>query len=347
MLATHSKIHCRRAFTLVELMVAAALSITIMWILAEAFKMGIDFARSAHSTGDMMSQLNNTGQVMMRDLGQTGALSSSSQAQHYLNAYSSTGATVVGSMRNASVSMPDNLNALTALGAYSTNATGYTPPAGYFMLHSPPVNPAGPLPSWAQYQDNSEFFWITTMNPLTDTVHGTGTIVKFTCFLPPGLPQNQFIATVPPGSNNIYYSRAAEIVYFLAPSGLQTNPIAATASLTANQPQLLTTVNGRLGTAPMPLYTLYRRQRLVAVTPDYAQSVMPGATAATSVPVPPNLNCAIHADKSVLRVQPRQPLLRSLCRRCDQRHADAGRAAHGLPGQHAHRVRHGLPVGTT
>src|ERR1700691_3552181 len=67
-LMRNSTIRSRSGFTLVELMVAAALSITIMWILAESFKMGIDFARSARSTGDMMTQLNNVGQIMQRDL---------------------------------------------------------------------------------------------------------------------------------------------------------------------------------------------------------------------------------------------------------------------------------------
>src|SRR5436190_24187662 len=64
----------RLAFTLVELMVAMALSIGIMWILAESFKMGLDFTRHARSTGEMMNQLNAAGAVFARDL----------QADHFL-----------------------------------------------------------------------------------------------------------------------------------------------------------------------------------------------------------------------------------------------------------------------
>src|SRR4051794_32261918 len=58
----------RRAIGLVELMVAMALSIGIMWILAESFKMGLDFTRHAHSTGTMMSQLDGARAIMARDL---------------------------------------------------------------------------------------------------------------------------------------------------------------------------------------------------------------------------------------------------------------------------------------
>ena len=51
----------RGAFTLVELLVAMALCIFIMWLLAECFKLGLDFTRHARSTGSMMSQLDGAG----------------------------------------------------------------------------------------------------------------------------------------------------------------------------------------------------------------------------------------------------------------------------------------------
>src|ERR1700722_5597855 len=135
----------RRGFTLVELMVAAALAITIMWILSESFKMGIDFARNAHSTGDMMTQLNNAGQILTRDL----------QAPHFL--LSDTPPVVAGAMRNGSTSatiasqMPDMLTASlspnTVVGV-SQAGIGYLPPNGYFMLVSPPPIPNAPTQSY-------------------------------------------------------------------------------------------------------------------------------------------------------------------------------------------------------
>jgi prepilin-type N-terminal cleavage/methylation domain-containing protein len=58
----------RSGFTLIEMMVAMALSLGIMLILTESFKMALDFVRSAHSTGEMISQLNGAGILLTRDL---------------------------------------------------------------------------------------------------------------------------------------------------------------------------------------------------------------------------------------------------------------------------------------
>ncbi|MCE9563897.1 MAG: prepilin-type N-terminal cleavage/methylation domain-containing protein [Planctomycetes bacterium] len=70
----------RSGFTLVEMMVAMALSLGIMLILTESFKMALDFVRGANSTGEMISQLNGAGILMTRDL----------QADHFLDAKSAT-----------------------------------------------------------------------------------------------------------------------------------------------------------------------------------------------------------------------------------------------------------------
>src|ERR1700685_4130550 len=103
MLLNRKTIERRPGFTLVELMVAAALAITIMWILSESFKMGIDFARTARSTGDMMGQLNNAGQILSRDL----------QASHFI--MSDAPPVAAGAMRNTNVTvspvMPDMMTA--------------------------------------------------------------------------------------------------------------------------------------------------------------------------------------------------------------------------------------------
>src|SRR5688572_1223835 len=63
----------RRGVTLIELMVAMALTLVIMLILAEAFKSSLDFVRSANSTGSMIYQLNGAGTILGRDL----------QAEHF------------------------------------------------------------------------------------------------------------------------------------------------------------------------------------------------------------------------------------------------------------------------
>lgn len=58
----------RRGITLIEMMVAMALALGIMLILTESFKMALDFVRGAHSTGELISQLNGAGLLLSRDL---------------------------------------------------------------------------------------------------------------------------------------------------------------------------------------------------------------------------------------------------------------------------------------
>src|SRR5947208_479564 len=59
----------RAAFTLVELLVAAAVCLVIMAILANVFQVGIDTMRQMRSAGEMTDQLRAAGEVMKRDLG--------------------------------------------------------------------------------------------------------------------------------------------------------------------------------------------------------------------------------------------------------------------------------------
>src|SRR5437879_8588599 len=63
----------RPAFTLVELMVAAAICILIMTILASVFQTGLDAMRQMRSAGDMTDQLRAFGEVIKRDF----------QAEHF------------------------------------------------------------------------------------------------------------------------------------------------------------------------------------------------------------------------------------------------------------------------
>jgi type II secretory pathway pseudopilin PulG len=298
MLLNRKTIERRPGFTLVELMVAAALAITIMWILSESFKMGIDFARTARSTGDMMGQLNNAGQILSRDL----------QASHFL--MSDAPPVAAGAMRNTNTTvspvMPDMMTAPIVpnnINGRSTVGTGYTPPNGYFMLVSPPPGTPNPVTqtvpqSYASFRDDTEGFTISTTNPIT-TGTAAGAQLAFTVFLPPGLPQNQFVATCPVNSGNVYYSRVAEIGYFLgSPAGAglpigQTPALEATPELLAQQPNL--------NTAQQNLYNLYRRQRLVAENSDFAQ-LKPGVN-----PQPPNLNAAVSPTTNGLINGPANP----------------------------------------
>ena len=61
--------HYRRpAIGLVELLVAMALTIGIMWILAEAFKTGLDMTRELRSTTAMVSSLDGAKAIIAYDL---------------------------------------------------------------------------------------------------------------------------------------------------------------------------------------------------------------------------------------------------------------------------------------
>ena len=269
-LAPHRTTRFRGGFTLVELMVAAALAITIMWILAESFKMGIDFARSARSTGDMMTQLNNAGQIMNRDL----------SANHFYVSQSG----LTGNLGKLSAQRLDYLGGPAFEGSQpSTNspngavasAGGYLPPAGYFRIVSP-------LPS-TSLLDNSEGFSINTANPNSS--------LSFTVYLPQGLPQNVFTATSTTGYT--YSSQAAEVCYFIGSPLGQGQPVGMTVpdSLTSTQVNQLQTQLQSQGYSPtqiaaqiagmqqgQPLYNLYRQQRLVAPTTDYVSSLSPTLT---------------------------------------------------------------------
>jgi type II secretory pathway pseudopilin PulG len=288
----------QRGFTLVELMVAAALSITIMWILSESFKMGIDFARSARSTGDMMNQLNNVGQIMLRDL----------QANHFYVSQNGLAGDLgkLSSQRLDNMGWPPNNTPaqlpgtpVTTYGPYTNpgrvaTGGGYFPPQGYFQIFSPPPSAQRPGILNPVPDNNGEGFLINTVNGPNNgaapsianaTFAWNGALpsqtpfVRFTVFLPQGLPQNVFTATTtaPGGGSQTYFSQAAEVAYFLGSPGPNTNatglgtPTGHTLPIEGNSfdqpPQ---------GPQPrMPLYNLYRRVRLVAQTSDYQASLDP------------------------------------------------------------------------
>lgn len=64
----------RRGFTLVELMVSAAISVVIMTILAYVFQKATDSMRQVRSQAEMADQLRAVGGVIQRDLGRDGGL---------------------------------------------------------------------------------------------------------------------------------------------------------------------------------------------------------------------------------------------------------------------------------
>lgn len=108
----------RRAIGLVELMVAMALCIGIMWILAESFKLGLDMTRELRATGKMVNHLDGAKAIMTHDLAK----------DHFLREQTPWSGVRLSQQRC------DLLN--------GTTGTGWAPPLhGFFRIFSPaPTN---------------------------------------------------------------------------------------------------------------------------------------------------------------------------------------------------------------
>ena len=190
----------RRGFTLVEMMVAMALSLGIMLILAEGFKSSLDFVRLANANGQLMNQLEGTGNRLEHDL----------LAKHF---------TFEATKPNGGVRLSDQMMHQTAT---------WTPPTGGFFRIE-----AG-VPNYAAFTD------IEGNAISTATTHK----LHFTSILRGGSDAEQFTTDFPAGSATVYRSRAAEVAWFLVPTGELTSPTG------------------------LPLYNLVRRYRLVALDDD-------------------------------------------------------------------------------
>ncbi len=180
----------RRGITLVEMMMAMALSIGIMLILTESFKMALDFVRGANSTGTMVSQLRGVGAVLSRDL----------KAEHFL----------------AEDDKPSRGLRLSDQRLDLRNSTGWTAPVGgYFSIQAPATGIEG--------ADGQGF---TVHAPAANHILQFTVILpggkdqdRFSVLSPaPSTPQPPPPAPQPA----LYSSRAAEVAYFLVATGQTT-----------------------------------------------------------------------------------------------------------------------------
>jgi len=205
----------RRGFTLVEVLVAAALAIWGMWLITWLYQQGLESFRQAHAQSELTTQLRMTKTIMQRDL----------SANHFLSD---------DTKPNYGRRLSDQRTDLAP--------SGYLPPkAGFFRAGSPSTT--------AEQTDTNGFAsWLTTNH-----------FLQFTAILPGGSDSQVFSATIPAGSQNTYFGTAAEIMYYLQPSGL-------------------TTPTGNA------LYSLYRKQRISALTPDDATGYNNNANHPTQQP---------------------------------------------------------------
>lgn len=173
----------RAAFTLVELMVSAAVCVLIMAILTQAFVISTDTMRQLKATGDMQDQLRAAAVVIRDDLQQ--------------NRFAPEDA-----KPNKGLKLSDQR--LDQLFPSGTTVTGWTPPVGGFFR-------ARCSPSFIEGYDNDGL-----ASHRASGGQRTGHYLHFTSIRPGGREQDTYSATVP-GVGTIS-SPAAEIAIFLDPT---------------------------------------------------------------------------------------------------------------------------------
>ena len=185
----------RSGFTLVELMISAAITVIIMTILSICFQTSMSAMSAMRAQGDAADQLRAVGEVMKRDI----------KADHFLPAESATAVANNGR----------RLSDYDFRGAAQASS-------GFFFIRSP-----------ASFNEGNDGIFDSYRSDLPG-----GPALWFTSVLAGGTEGNLYTASV---GGNIVSSEAAEVAYFLVPTG-----------------------QGTSGPAGLPTFHLIRRQRLIA-----------------------------------------------------------------------------------
>ncbi len=185
----------RSGFTLVELMISAAITVIIMTILSICFQTSMSAMSAMRAQGDAADQLRAVGEVMKRDI----------KADHFLPAESA--AAVANNGRR--------------LSDYDFRGAAQAT-SGFFFIRSP-----------ASFNEGNDGIFDSYRSDLPG-----GPALWFTSVLAGGTEGNLYTASV---GGNIVSSEAAEVAYFLIPTG-----------------------QGTSGPAGLPTFHLIRRQRLIA-----------------------------------------------------------------------------------
>jgi type II secretory pathway pseudopilin PulG len=183
-IATTHRRRTRPGFTIVELLVAAAVCVIIMAILATCFQSGIDTLRQLKSQGDLTDQLRAAEIVIRRDL----------QAKRFLTE---------DSKPNLGVRVSDQrIDSLTINGAV---VTGWTPPRGGFLR----IKSSDPITGLGSFYEGTDQDGL-------DVTRATDHYITFTSILPGGTDQNVYSALANTPSGQVFCtSPAAEIALFL------------------------------------------------------------------------------------------------------------------------------------
>ena len=256
----------RRGFTLVELLVAAALAVMVMAIISVAFQAGLSTLSSLKSVGDMSEKLRTVETSLRKDL----------EAQH-LEDEQGTPVRVseprLGTPDAPRLAWTNPLNTLPVPGAPIVGPTAVSPSRRGFLsvvqLTPPTQNisaaavfstgygynataTAANTPYWYEGTDADMESLRAIDHVLSMTVKAQGktaqdgftTGVPFALNTSPVLSRTDFDPTV-----SLYFSQWAEVVYFLKAQGV------------------VFTDNGDGTLTPLPVFSLHRRQRVLTPVP--------------------------------------------------------------------------------
>jgi prepilin-type N-terminal cleavage/methylation domain-containing protein len=190
-----NSIRRRAGFTLVELMVAAAVCVLIMAILSRAFVVSADTMRQLKATGDMADQLRAASAVLRRDLA----------ANHFLPE---------DGRPNKGLKVSDQR--LDRLSIVGTQVVGWTPPVGgFFRARSfAPTGAAGSNVVSEGTDNDGLLCYRIGADLVAATGQLLGHYLHFTSVLPGGRDGDFYTAAV---GGNTFTSPAAELAYFLVP----------------------------------------------------------------------------------------------------------------------------------
>jgi len=249
----------RRAFTLVEVLVATALIVFIMVILTEAFSAGIGTFRLLKAAGDMQEKLRNTGNLLIDDLRQPHFDGNDKKLSNLFTSPANVPQAGYFCLRQNANSLP-SVEGLDGLGIPSLRMPDATAVLCFSVRRNgiqPSDYGSGRIPGWAQYQSLPPFL---VGDPQLDFFM-QGPLDYRLLRGPTGVP----LPGTPPydltqGSGTLI-SLWEEIGWFLTPE------------FDSNGNQLMTPNAAGVLNSGLPLFTLRRRKRVV--TPDDPKQITP------------------------------------------------------------------------
>lgn len=225
----------RFGFTITELLVSMALIMFMMAILSEAFIAGLDTFRNLKAIGDMDQNLRSAIVSLQRDLQ---ALHFDRRRPQRLSELTHAPDTGFFSIRQLSPSVQEGGATVT-----DSDPVGGIPSfvaAGEWNPRNA-AQPNVPVPSGHILHFSIDLARTFTNEPNYKALR-VENFLSATVVTPPA---STFSNIRPYGGPNLYLSQAAEVAYFLRATTARTAPTAA-------------------GAAPQTLYTLYRRQLVIA-----------------------------------------------------------------------------------